>query len=168
MNSIVRDLIEKYKLKPLAVENTYYCQTYVSQEKDQNGIPAMTVMYGLYCNDPVSVSCFHRLSRDETWCFYEGDPIHLYLLYPDGSDKEVVLGADCSKGEVYQYTIPAGVWQGGCLDQAGTYALYGCIVAPGFTPDCFEAAVAGELSERYPKMECIIHKLNVNQGIRFM
>ena len=53
-------------------------------------------------------------------------------------------------GQVYQYTIPAGVWQGGCLAGGGSYALYGCTVAPAFTPSCFENGNRAALIARYP------------------
>ena len=159
MNKRAEALIKKFSMTMLPEEFTYLRELYKSDQKTTEGLPTVTTTYGLYCREPVSHSFFHILSRDEVWSFYEGDPIELTLLYPDGSGKTVLLGPDLDAGQVYQYTIPAGVWQGGRLVPDGEYALYGCTVAPGFTPDCFKAADRTALTERYPQYAPIIKEL---------
>jgi hypothetical protein len=74
----------------------------------------------------------------------------LYLLHPDGSSEEVVMGPDLTAGQQVQFTVPAGVWQGGCLAEGGEYALFGCTMAPGFTPGCFEAGLGGPPDRTLP------------------
>ena len=79
------------------------------------------------------------------------------LLHPDGSDDEVILGA----GGVVQHAIPAGVWQAGELVPGGAWALYGCTMAPGFTPECFEGGSVERLLETHPARAADIERLGV-------
>ena len=159
MKQRAKELVEQFSMTMLPVENTFLRELYCSSQKTAEGLPTVTTTYGLYCREPLSHSCFHVLTRDEVWSFYEGDPIQLYLLYPDGSGKTVTLGRDLAAGQVYQYTIPAGVWQGGRLAPGGEYALYGCTVAPGYTPECFTGGQRAELTARYPAYAAIIRDL---------
>jgi predicted cupin superfamily sugar epimerase len=73
------------------------------------------------------------------------------------------MGSNIAEGEQIQYVIPAGVWQAGCLNEGGRYALFGCTMAPGFTGTCFEAGLADELIKQYPNKTDIIKKLSVNK-----
>ena len=164
MHSEVKDLIEHYKLEPLPVENTLYVNTYRSSGKSSEGNPFGTAIIGLYCEEPLSLSLFHKLTSDEVWHFYGGDPLRLVLLYPDGSSRDVIMGADVLNGQLVQFTVPAGVWQAGHLIKGGRYSLYGCTVAPGFTGECFTGGTAGELLELYPERSDDIHLLGCGSG----
>ena len=159
MNKRAEELIRTFDMTMLPVENTYIKELYRSETLTADGLPTVTTMYGLYTAEPVSHSCFHVLTRDEVWSFYEGDPIELFLLYPDGHSEIVILGPDMSKGQVFQHTITAGIWQGGRLAPGGEYALYGCTVAPGFTPECFTGPDKEWLESMYPDMKDIIQEL---------
>ena len=158
----VMAVLRHYRFERLPVESTLFKSTWRSSCNNTLGEPVGTAMIGLYCDSLTSVSCFHKLTFDEVWHFYGGDPLELTLLYPDGRSEQVVLGADFANGQVCQYRIPAGVWQGGCLVEGGQYALFGCTMAPGFTGSCFTAGVADALIEAYPNEEKIIKKLSVN------
>ena len=162
MSPEIQTILHHFQFERLPVEGTFYKQTYRSTKEFANGNPVGTAMIGLYSNDPLSVSCFHRLTRDEVWHFYKGDPLVLYLLYEDGTSEEIIMGNDILSDQKVQFTVPAGVWQGGCLLEGGQYALFGCTLAPGFTGDCFEAGLAGTLIEKYPDRREIILKLSVN------
>ena len=65
MKPIVRQLIERYGLKPLPVEGTLFAQTYRTAAEVAPGHPVGTAMVGLYCEEPRSESLFHRLAIDE-------------------------------------------------------------------------------------------------------
>ena len=143
-------------------EGTLFVRTYESALQDHEGIPAVSTMYGLYCADPVSLSRFHRLTCDETWCHFEGDPLELHLIDPEGTYRRVVLGARAQEeGEAsahpdsltiprYQHTIPAGTWQAGRLVEGGAYALYSCVVSPSFHDGCYQNADADALRSLCP------------------
>lgn len=148
MNDKIKSLITHYNLQPLPVEGTLFASTYRSAESLPNGKPYGTGMLGLYCNEPKSVSYFHKLSVDEMWHFYTGDPLQLILLYPDGSSKDVILGSDPLQGQYVQFVIPAGVWQAGRT--IGDYSLFGCTLAPGFTDDIFTGGETSELLKAFP------------------
>jgi predicted cupin superfamily sugar epimerase len=162
MHPEVKAIIEHFNLQPLPVEGTLFVSTYRSAAETETGKPVGTAMLGLYCDEPRSVSLFHRLSVDEVWHFYAGDPLRLVLLHPDGSSQEVVMGGDPLKGQLVQFVIPAGVWQAGHLLAGGRCALYGCTVAPGFTGDCFEGGVRAELLEKYPERADDINRLTAD------
>ena len=129
----------------LPVEGTYFVSTYRSSAEVADGGPIGTAMIGLYSADPWSGSLFHRLTFDETWHFYGGDPLRLVLLHPDGRDEEIVLGSDVLGGQRVQHVVPAGTWQAGELVAGGAWALFGCTMAPGFTGTCFEGGRAADL-----------------------
>lgn len=160
MNQETNEIIRDFNMQMLKAEGTYLAQTYRSVLSLADGQPAGTAIIGLYCENPKSLSCFHRLSHDEVWHFYDGDPFELHLLYENGTSETVVMGRDWQHGQRFQFVVPAGVWQGGCIVPGGTYSLYGTTMAPGFTPACFEAGIRDELIHKYPHEETIIRKLS--------
>jgi predicted cupin superfamily sugar epimerase len=171
MHPKVKSLIDHYNFQPLPAEGTLFTSTYRSQTELPNGKPFGTAMIGMYCDEPRSVSLFHKLTIDEIWHFYGGDPLRLILFYPDGATRDVVMGADASKGEVVQFVIPAGVWQAGHMVTGGLYSLFGCTLAPGFTGDIFTGGTREELLPLYParsadieKFGCDVNSTHMPQG----
>lgn len=73
------------------------------------------------------------------------------LLYPDGSHRLVTLGQDLLRGQHVQFTVPRGVWQGSRVAPGGQYSLVGTTMAPGYTPDDFEAGDRETLLKHYPQ-----------------
>jgi predicted cupin superfamily sugar epimerase len=151
-------------MTPLPVEDTFFVGTYRSEAELEPGVPVGSAGIGLYCDDPPSRSLFHRLTFDEVWHFYGGDPIRLVLLYPDGSDDEQILGSDLLAGQRVQFVVPAGVWQAGELVPGGRWGLFGCTMAPGFTGACFEGGRVADLLETYPGRASDIERLGVPAG----
>ena len=164
MHPSVKSLIEHYHFQPLPVEGTLFVSTYRSSQEYEQGKPVGTAMIGMYCDEPRSVSLFHKLKYDEVWHFYGGDPLRLVLLYPDGTSKDVIMGSDPGKGQLVQFVIPAGVWQAGHMLEGGRYALFGCTVAPGFTDDIFEGGTWEKLSALYPERVAEISRFCVRGG----
>ena len=162
MQPVIQSLIEHYHLQPLPVEGTLFVSTYRSAQEFAGGKPGGTAMIGMYCDEPRSVSLFHRLKYDEVWHFYGGDPLRLVLLYPDGSSRDVILGSDHTQGQQVQFVIPAGVWQAGHVRSGGLYSLFGCTVAPGFTGDIFEGGTQSQLLQLYPDRAEDIQRLSVS------
>ena len=150
MQPEIKALIEHYQLEPLPVEQTLFKSTYRSNAETTEGKPVGTAIVALYCDEPHSVSLFHKLPVDEVWHFYAGDPLRLVLLYPDGSSKDVIMGNEPLKGHDVQFVVPAGVWQAGHMVAGGNYSLYGCTMAPGFTNDMFEGGSRDQLIGDYP------------------
>lgn len=164
MDADIAQLIDHFQMTPLPVEGTFFVSTWRSDQQIDlaDGGPVGTAMIGLYTNDPPSRSLFHRLTFDEVWHFYGGDPIRLVLLHPDGTDSQVTLGADLLNGHHVQYVIPAGTWQAGELVSGGRWALFGCTMSPGFTGTCFEGGRVVDLLSRYPSRSDDIRRLGLS------
>ena len=53
-----------------------------------------------------------------------------------------------SNGPNIQFTVPAGTWMGGRVAAGGSWTLFGCTMAPGFTFAGYEHGDAAELTAR--------------------
>ncbi|MFA9397361.1 MAG: cupin domain-containing protein [Clostridiaceae bacterium] len=155
-------MIEHYDFDRLPVEGTYFKSTYRSTMKTSKGVPCGTAMIGMYCAEPLSVSCFHRLPYDEIWHVYGGDPFYLVLLNSDGTSKNILMGTNPLEGQKIQFVIPAHTWQAGYMMPGGRFSLFGCTMAPGFTGAEFEAGIAKDLILKYPEWKKEIVCLSVN------
>jgi len=159
MKNTTKAIIEHFQFDIIPIEGTLYKSTYVSKLKLENG-PMATGIIGLYSHKPKSISTFHKLTQDEMWHFYDGDPFVLHLLFPNGTYQKVIMGRDVLSGQKIQFVIPANVWQAGELLPNGDYALYGCTLSPGFTGSCFEGALPENLIQNYPAQKEIIQRLS--------
>lgn len=164
MDPKIKALIDHFQFTPLPAEGTFFASTWRSTQEFADGSPVGTAMIGMYCSDPLSQSFFHRLPVDETWHFYGGDALRLVLLEPDGSSREVIMGSDPLKGQQLQFVVPAGVWQAGQVVEGGSYALFGCTLAPGFTGSMYEGGVREELLVSYPDRKDDILKLTAHHA----
>jgi uncharacterized protein len=160
----IKALIEHYQLTPLPAEKTLFTSTYRSQKQLKNGKPCGTAIIGLYCDEPNSISLFHKLPADEVWHFYGGDPFRLILLYADGSTQDVYMGSNPLAGQRVQFVVPAGVWQAGHMVSGGKYSLYGCTMAPGFTDDMFTGGTRNMLSELFSDRMADIERYCCNEN----
>ncbi|MFK7982727.1 MAG: cupin domain-containing protein [Saprospiraceae bacterium] len=160
MTKKIKSIIAHYQFDRIPLEGTFYKSTYVSKRTIENG-PVGTAIIGLYCQAPLSVSCFHRLTHDEVWHFYKGQAFVLHLLHPNGEYQKVIMGNDVLQQQKVQFTIPAHVWQAAELLPESEYALFGCTMSPGFTGTCFEGGTIEFLSKNYPEQQEIIERLSV-------
>ena len=161
MHPEAQRLVDRLGMEPLPIEGTWFVSTWRSTAELPGGDPVGTAMLGLYCEG--SRSLFHRLTHDEVWHHYRGDPLRLVLLHPDGRDEDVVLGATDADGlpGAVQHVVPAGTWQAGELVEGGAWALFGCTMAPGFTGTCFEGGAVSTLLAGHPDRAVDITRLGV-------
>ena len=164
MDPKIKALIDHFQFTPLPAEGTLFASTWRSAQEFDDGSPVGTAMIGMYCSDPLSQSFFHRLPVDETWHFYGGDSLRLVLLAPDGSSSEVIMGSDPLKGEQVQFVVHAGIWQAGEIMKGGSYSLFGCTLAPGFTGSMYEGGVREVLLASYPDRRDDILNLTANDA----
>lgn len=155
----IDEVIETLGLVPLDVEGGMYKNAY-DAEQLVDGRPICSVIYYLLSKD--SFSHLHRLSTDEVYYFFLGDPVDLVELMPDGSHRVVTLGQNITQGECVQTVVKAGTWQGSRLKkQDGPYgfALLGTSMAPAYDPDSYEHGQAKDLCQQYPDakewIECL-------------
>ena len=155
--------IEKYNLLPHP-EGGYYAETYRSAEGiSKDALPERfegnrsfsTGIYFLLQKE--NISAFHRIKSDEMWHFYAGDPLEVFVIYPETGKLEIIkLGSDPDRGETFQAVVPAGTWFGSRPAAGSQYCLVGCTVSPGFDFADFEMANRNELIKIYPHHEALI------------
>jgi predicted cupin superfamily sugar epimerase len=147
----VRELVDKLGLQPHP-ERGHYVETYraaLPVSTTAGPRAASTAIYFLLAADQ-RATYLHRLKSDELFHLYEGGPLEVLLLAPDGSSRVARLGRDLDAGERPQLVIPAGTWFGTELPAGVEFCLWGCTVAPGFAFEDFELAAGPELAARYP------------------
>jgi uncharacterized protein len=139
------------KLAPHPVEGGFFRRTYTSPGTLDlpRGVRSQgTAIY--YLLEAGTFSEMHVLESDEIFHFYLGDPIEMLQLHPDGRSEVHLLGPDLGNGQHLQVIVPAGVWQGTRLVGAGTMALLGCTVTPGFDFADYRNASYVELAAKWP------------------
>lgn len=112
-----------------------------------------SIYFLLEAND---FSAFHRIKSDETWHFYAGSTVKLYIINEGGFLIEVLLGNNYANGELFQYTITANCWFAAEIDNQSDFALVGCTVAPGFDFTDFELAGRESLCHVFPHHQALI------------
>ena len=105
------------------------------------------------------VSRLHRLRSDEIWHFYDGSPVVIHVIGPDGAYDSITLGRDPAAGRVFQAVVRAGWWFGAEVAAPDSFGLVGCTIAPGFEFDDFELGRREDLLTSYPEHRDIIEKL---------
>jgi predicted cupin superfamily sugar epimerase len=161
-NPRIRELIETLKLAPHP-ERGHYAETHRAEERVTSTRPAgersaSTAIYFLVSAEQ-PITFLHRLASDEVFHLYEGGPLEVLRLMPDGTWDVARLGLDLQRGERPQLVMTRGTWFGTELDPAATHCLIGCTVAPGFEFADFELADAVELLRLYPGAQDRIRRM---------
>lgn len=135
-------------------EGGWYRETYRSAERvttSRGSVrSATTSIYFLLTAE--IFSAFHRLSSDETWHFYRGDPVTIEVIDASGTYEARVVG----EGDALQTTIAAGAHFAAHVDTQGGFALVGCDVAPGFEFAEFQLTTRSMLTAAYPHLAPLI------------
>ncbi len=151
------DVVRLLDLAPHPIEGGYFRETWRGGGTVRDRSVGTAIYYLL--SGP-AVSEMHRLPGDEVFHFYAGDPVRQVHLYPDGTGREFVLGADLAAGQVPQVVVPGGAWQGAYrLAGPHGFSLLGATMAPGFDYADYETGPRGELSERWPACAEMIARL---------
>ena len=153
MHPRAADIIARLGLAPHP-ERGFFVESYrapvtVTAASHPGARAASTAIYFLVTDD-APATYLHRLLSDEVFHLYEGGPLDILRLHPDGSSDVQRLGTDLAAGERPQIVIPAGTWFGTELAAGAPFCLVGCTVAPGFDFADFELAGGTELAARYP------------------
>lgn len=155
-----RELIERLGLIPHP-ERGHYVETY--RAATTVGTPAgaraaSTAIYFLLTAEQ-RATFLHRLRSDELFHLYEGGPLEVLLLAPDGTSRVDRLGL-VGESARPQLVIPAGTWFGTELAPGVDHCLWGCTVAPGFSFEDFELAAGPELAARWPDQAARIARMS--------
>jgi predicted cupin superfamily sugar epimerase len=153
VNPEAQRLIAAFRLQPHP-EGGWYRETYRSTERvttSRGGDrSALTSIYYLLTAD--MFSSFHRLSSDETWHHYRGDPVTIEIIDPSGTHQSRIVGTDAA----LQTAIPAGTYFAAHVDAPDGYALVGCDVAPGFEFAEFQLTTRSMLTAAYPHLAPLV------------
>lgn len=165
MNYSAADIIEKYQLQPHP-EGGYYKEMYRSNVVlNKDALPQTfngdrniaTSIYFLL--EGKNFSAFHRIKSDETWHFYAGETLLIYVIDINGNLDIIKLGNTILNEDTFQYTVPAGCWFASKPAGENSYCFVGCTVYPGFDFADFEMAERTELSTIYPQHVSVIKSL---------
>lgn len=156
MNSEAQRLIAELRLAPHP-EGGYFRETFRSTGRVTtvrgSTRSALTTILFLLTGD--AFSAFHRLTSDETWHFYRGDPLTIEIIDAAGRHERRVIAADGP----WQAAVEAGAHFASHVENPLGYALVGCDVAPGFEFSDFFLATRAVLSAAYPQHGGLIGKL---------
>jgi len=152
---IANQIIKKFGMKPLPEEGGYFIETYRSEGPDNS---SSSILYVITADN---FSKLHKLTADEIYHFYLGDPVIMLNLYENGSSECMILGKDILNGEKCQHMVPGNCWQGSFLKEGGVFALLGTTMTPSFKFEQYQSASTHmkELLEKYPEMSDFIAKL---------
>lgn len=164
----VSTLIKQLDLQPHP-EGGFFKETYRSEGSISNqnlsvysgGRNHSTCIYYMLVSG--SFSAFHRIHQDEIWHFYDGSPVELHTISPEGVHEHYLIGRDISGGEIPQLVVPGNHWFASKVAEPDSYSLVGCTVAPGFDFDDFELADKNELLEKYPEHKTLIMEFTRDQ-----
>ena len=142
MHRRARDLISELGLQPHP-EGGYFLEVFRSAHNvqpldERSARSALTTIYFLLTKG--QYGRWHRVASDETWHFYEGDPLEIYWIDDRNVVHQEVLGTGTSNVRP-MCVVPAGCWQ--AAKPLGEYSFLGCDVAPGFEFQDFEMISEG-------------------------
>lgn len=158
-------LIKQYGLQPHP-EGGWYKQTYKSKEyvpdtalpERFNGDRAFSTAI-FFLLEKGNFSAFHKIKSDECWHFYAGDPLQIFAIGHTGELEVIILGNDISRGQIFQYVVPANCWFASRPAAGSEYCFVGCTVSPGFEFEDLDLAGVKTLSALYPRHAAIIKEL---------
>ncbi|REJ93935.1 MAG: cupin domain-containing protein [Planctomycetota bacterium] len=162
--------IQHLRLQPHP-EGGWFCEFYRAAESiPQSGLPDRftgdrafsTAIYFLL--NQTEFSAFHRIRQDELWHFYDGSSLTIHQISPDGEYSTIRLGRGVQSGEAITAVVPAGRLFGATVDDASSFSLVGCTVAPGFDFADFEMPTRAQLIEQFPQHRSIIERLTSEQS----
>lgn len=142
-----KEVIDLLGLEPLDVEGGMFRQTWFSPIRLE-GVPVTQAIYYLLTEN--SFSHMHKLTSDEVYHFYMGDPVELCSLNADGSYEITVLGTNLKAGERPQHVVARGSWQGSRVKPGGKWALLGTAMCPCFSEGCYVHGDREALLKQYP------------------
>lgn len=140
-------------------EGGFYAEVYRSDQELETKSGKRNLVTSIYfLLRSEDVSHFHRIKSDELWFWHEGGTLSVHLLGEKGHEI-LKLGPVDGRGTTAQHLVKANTIFGSTVDEAGSYVLVSCVVAPGFDFQDFELFQAKDLVQHYPEAKEIIFRL---------
>ena len=136
------------------VEGGYYRRTFEASHRDKVATEhgprfTMTSIFYLLTSDS-PIGHWHLNQSDILHYYHLGDPVHYYMLHPDGRLETAVLGPDLAAGQQLQLTVKGGVWKASHLP-VGDYGLISEAVSPGFEYSDMQLGKRDLLEAEFPQ-----------------
>lgn len=151
------EVIELLNLQPNDTEGGYFANTYPLPGTGEK--PCSAIYYFL---EQGNRSLMHKVSSDMLYHFYQGSPVEMLLLYPEGYEPRTevcIFGNDLGAGQQPMKVIPGGTWLGSHIPGKGPWALMGVSMAPPFNPDDYFLGNRVQLIAEYPEQTKMIIEL---------
>ena len=145
-------LIECLDLRPHP-EGGWYRRNYLAAAFAGNRAVSSAIYYLLQAGEK---SRLHRIRQDEIWHFYDGGPLRLVMIAPDGKTSAIILGTDILAGQAPQHVVPGGYWF--AAKPLADFVLVGCTVAPAFDFADLQLGRRDELLQAFPNCREIIEE----------
>ena len=124
--------------------------SYVSEQKLSAERPVGSALYFMVTPDaPVRL---HRITNDQLYHYYRGDPLELLLLKLDGTSEKMIVGPDLAAGQHEQFFIPGGTFHTARVLGKRRWFLGGSTEWPGVIPADVEIGDAEALAKKYPSV----------------
>jgi predicted cupin superfamily sugar epimerase len=148
-------LCRRLDLAPIPAEGGYFRRSFTAS--DDIEAPArlgggtrkvLSCIYFLLYDD---FNAMHRMRTNEVWCHHSGGVLNLHLLDKNGTLITHRLGDPLAHPDNRpQAVAPADTWISAELEDPQDWALFTCVVAPGFEPTDYIFANRAEMIEKYP------------------
>ncbi len=157
MNALARmtadEVVRHLQLQPLTIEGGLFRELYRAAAPAATAAPRCCATIVYYLLRAGQRSALHRVTADEIGLFMAGQPAAQLLITPDDRCLELTLGPALEAGQVLHHVMPAGSWQTTMLaaTDPAAWALFACVVAPGFEYADFTAGTDAALCGMYPQ-----------------
>ncbi|HEY7296341.1 MAG TPA: cupin domain-containing protein [Xanthobacteraceae bacterium] len=150
------DILQLLKLEPNATCG-FVRLTFVSKQSLAAGVlpspfaeerPLGSALYFMVTRGaPVRL---HRISNDQLYHYYLGDPLEVFMLHADGSTEQVIVGPDLRGGQKVQLLIPGNTFHTARIVGRGQWFLGASTEWPGVVPADVEIGNLDLLAAKYP------------------
>ncbi|HNY30657.1 MAG TPA: cupin domain-containing protein [Fibrobacteria bacterium] len=154
-----QDWIERLGLSPHP-EGGWYRETHRSEDRirheslgDRSAFTSI-----LFLLEHPQVSHLHRIDAEELWNWHAGSDL---VVHVEERGRLVAHRLGPGSG-VFQLVVPAGVWFASEVVSPGSWALVGCVVAPGFEFSGFQLGSRKELLARFPLDAQTVKRLSLD------
>jgi predicted cupin superfamily sugar epimerase len=114
------------------------------------GRPAGSALYFLVT--PGAPVRLHRISNDQLYHYYLGDPLEVLMLHVDGTTGRVVVGPDLRGGQRVQLLIPGSTFHTARVIGRRRWFLGASTEWPGVEPVDVEIGDVDALAAKYPQV----------------
>jgi uncharacterized protein len=94
----------------------------------------------------------HRISNDQLYHYYLGEPLEVFMLRADASVERVIVGPDLRSGHYVQLLIPGNTFHTARLMGDGQWFLGASTEWPGVVPADVEIGNLDLLADQYPEV----------------